>query len=207
METIKDKAAYLVQSLEVLNNSTEQGTDTAALVQYVLTTARDMVEELNKENNQESSHQESSTTATDKYFKRYYLRAEMEGVRPKIENSGDAVRVTRALYGDELNVCETFSVLFVDRAQYATAWGVVAVGGFSSCVVPVCKIATMAALSGASAVLLIHNHPSGDVHPSASDRKITERIKTALKLIDVEVIDHVIISTGDYYSFADFDEL
>lgn len=61
METIKDKAAYIVQALEVLNNSTEQGTDTAALVQYVLTTARDIVEDLNNENNGESSHQESST--------------------------------------------------------------------------------------------------------------------------------------------------
>lgn len=58
METIKDKAAYIVQALEVLNNSTEQGTETAALIQYTLNTARDMVEELNNDKTTGSSHQE-----------------------------------------------------------------------------------------------------------------------------------------------------
>lgn len=58
MEKIKNKAAFIVQSLEILNNSTEQGTETAALIQYTLNTARDMVKELNKDSNGESSHQE-----------------------------------------------------------------------------------------------------------------------------------------------------
>lgn len=57
----------------------------------------------------------------------------------------------------------------------------------------------------AAAVILFHNHPSGTCDPSSADRKITERLKDALALVDVRVLDHVIISSGsdDHYSFAE----
>ena len=53
-------------------------------------------------------------------------------------------------------------------------------------------------------IILAHNHPSGSLTPSSSDRVITEKIKTACKSIDVDLLDHIIIGKGlDYYSFAD----
>jgi DNA repair protein RadC len=51
---------------------------------------------------------------------------------------------------------------------------------------------------------LAHNHPSGELRPSESDKQITEKIKQSAKLMDIAVIDHIIISgTGGYYSFSD----
>jgi DNA repair protein RadC len=54
----------------------------------------------------------------------------------------------------------------------------------------------------AAAVILAHNHPSGNCEPSAADRQITKRISDALGLIDVKVLDHVIVGGGDSCSFA-----
>ena len=56
-------------------------------------------------------------------------------------------------------------------------------------------------LSGASKLMLFHNHPSGDVDPSASDIAITRQIKELSELLDVTLLDHVIIGDGTYYSF------
>jgi DNA repair protein RadC len=55
----------------------------------------------------------------------------------------------------------------------------------------------------ASGVILIHNHPSGNLKPSDSDTSITQKLKDAGKLMDIAVLDHVIISDSGYYSFAD----
>jgi DNA repair protein RadC len=59
----------------------------------------------------------------------------------------------------------------------------------------------------AAAVLFIHNHPSGICEPSAADRRITERLREMLKMIDVRVIDHIIVSAEDSYSFAEHGDL
>src|SRR5215471_3715346 len=60
-----------------------------------------------------------------------------------------------------------------------------------------------AILSNASSVILSHNHPSGDPHPSQEDRALTVRLRQAGKLLGVEVLDHIIVGDGRYYSFAD----
>jgi DNA repair protein RadC len=56
---------------------------------------------------------------------------------------------------------------------------------------------------GAGAVMFSHNHPSGSLTPSSSDRAVTKKLQTALNAIDVEVLDHVIVAKGDYFSFGD----
>lgn len=55
----------------------------------------------------------------------------------------------------------------------------------------------------AAAVILVHNHPSGDCEPSTSDKHITNKLQEALKAIDVRVLDHVIVGGKDTYSFAE----
>ncbi len=60
-----------------------------------------------------------------------------------------------------------------------------------------------AVLQLASSIILIHNHPSGNLQPSKEDVTITKKIKEASKLFDINVLDHLIISAGKYYSFAD----
>ena len=53
------------------------------------------------------------------------------------------------------------------------------------------------------AVMFAHNHPSGDTEPSAADRALTTRLREALALVDVRVLDHLVVGTGGYTSFAE----
>ena len=77
-------------------------------------------------------------------------------------------------------------------------------GGISGTIVDVRLILKDAILNKASAIILAHNHPSGELKPSESDKQITEKIIQSAKIMDIKVIDHVIISgTGGYYSFCD----
>ena len=77
-------------------------------------------------------------------------------------------------------------------------------GGISGTIVDVRLILKDAILNKASAIILAHNHPSGELKPSESDKQITEKIIQSARIMDIKVIDHVIISgTGGYYSFCD----
>ena len=65
------------------------------------------------------------------------------------------------------------------------------------------EVAKSALAKNAAAVCFGHNHPSGQVHPSSADTRITERLKSALGLLDIRVLDHVIVSPTETYSFAE----
>jgi DNA repair protein RadC len=56
---------------------------------------------------------------------------------------------------------------------------------------------------GAAAIIIAHQHPSGDSSPSTADKRITERLKDALALVDIRLLDHIIIAGSNYTSFAD----
>lgn len=60
---------------------------------------------------------------------------------------------------------------------------------------------------GAAAVIFYHNHPSGDVSPSRSDDIITNKLKEALEVVDIRVLDHIVVSASDYYSYAEHGRL
>jgi DNA repair protein RadC len=77
-------------------------------------------------------------------------------------------------------------------------------GGISGTIVDVRLILKDAILSKASTIILCHNHPSGELKPSESDKQITDKIKQSAKLMDIKVLDHIIIGgTGGYFSFCD----
>ena len=65
----------------------------------------------------------------------------------------------------------------------------------------------MALELGATALVLCHNHPSGNLKPSEADKKLTQKLKLAGQNMDILVLDHVIITENGYYSFADEDNL
>ena len=77
----------------------------------------------------------------------------------------------------------------------------VAHGSMTQCQVGVQQIFTRAALCGAYAIIIAHNHPSGDTTPSEPDMTFTERIKEAGKIMDIPLVDHLIIGENGYYSF------
>jgi len=77
-------------------------------------------------------------------------------------------------------------------------------GGIAGTIVDVRLILKDAIMCKASAIILAHNHPSGELRPSQPDKDITDKIKQAAKLMDIKLLDHMIISgTGGYLSFCD----
>jgi DNA repair protein RadC len=87
-----------------------------------------------------------------------------------------------------------------------TVLGIAAVskGGISGTVTDVRIILQLAIKSNASGLIVCHNHPSGNLNPSESDTRLTQKIKESGHIMDIQLLDHIIITADDnYYSFAD----
>jgi DNA repair protein RadC len=80
---------------------------------------------------------------------------------------------------------------------------VVAIGSLTAALVHAREVFKPAVLANAAAVILAHNHPSGDPEPSREDRELTERLVKAGRLLGITVLDHVIVGEERFYSFAD----
>jgi DNA repair protein RadC len=98
---------------------------------------------------------------------------------------------------------EEFWVLFLNRSNRVIGRMKLSQGGISGTVTDVRLVLKKAIETLASGIIVCHNHPSGNLNPSESDSKITQKIKEAGTLLDVQLLDHLIISDKDYYSFAD----
>ena len=76
-------------------------------------------------------------------------------------------------------------------------------GGVASTLVDVKVVARKAIEHLASAIILVHNHPSGNLNPSQADDKLTRQLQQAAQLLDIRVLDHIIITSQGYYSYND----
>jgi DNA repair protein RadC len=103
---------------------------------------------------------------------------------------------------DELK--EHFRIILLDIKNKVIDNIEISIGSINASVVDPKEVVRHASLRSASSVILLHNHPSGDVKPSSSDIEITKKISAACSLINVKVIDHIIIGKNynDYFSFA-----
>lgn len=96
---------------------------------------------------------------------------------------------------------EESKIILVNRANFVIGIHDLSKGGISGTVVDIRIILSIALKCNASGIILIHNHPSGNLIPSEADRVITRKLKNACELIDQTLIDHLIISKHDFYSF------
>ncbi|RZB31323.1 MAG: DNA repair protein RadC [Desulfobacteraceae bacterium Eth-SRB2] len=100
---------------------------------------------------------------------------------------------------------EQFCVILLNAKNEIIGLNIVSIGGLSSASVHPREVLKPAILANAAAMVLTHNHPSGDVSPSPEDLAITEKIVQAVNIIGIQVHEHLIISMDDdrYFSFAD----
>jgi DNA repair protein RadC len=122
-------------------------------------------------------------------------------IKSKITGSKDVADFFQPLLGD-LNH-EEFWILYLDRGNKIIDSFRISEGGISGTVIDVRKILKAAIEKQSSSIILCHNHPSGTLHPSDADLKITRKITDAGKIMDIPVMDHIIIGNDKYYSFAD----
>ena len=121
--------------------------------------------------------------------------------RPRVSTSRDAFNVIAPLLTDLHH--EEFWLLLLNKACEVTARKKLSTGGSSGTVADV-KQAFKIALDGqASAIIAVHNHPSGNLKPSDADIDLTRKMKEAGKILDLALLDHLIVSERGYYSFAD----
>lgn len=124
--------------------------------------------------------------------------------RPKISNSKDAYEVFLTSWDDsKIEFVEQFKVMLTNRANKVLGIFELSSGGVSGTVADPKLIFAAAIKANACGILLAHNHPSGSTQPSQSDIALTKKIKEGGKLLDVQLLDHIIVTAERHYSFAD----
>jgi DNA repair protein RadC len=125
-------------------------------------------------------------------------------LRPKITSSRDAYQVLHK-YWDEgkTDFVEQFKVLLLNRANKVIGLYEVSSGTTGNTVADPKSVFVAALKANACGVIISHNHPSGNLTPSEADRKLTKDLKDAGKFLHIPVLDHIIMTSESYYSFAD----
>lgn len=122
----------------------------------------------------------------------------------KIENSTQLYDLALSIWNNKtIELQEEVKVLYLNRNNIVLGYYSLAKGGISACLVDIRIILSVALKANASAIVLIHNHPSSNPIPSKSDWDLTERIQQACKLLDLVFVDHLVITKESYFSFAD----
>lgn len=98
---------------------------------------------------------------------------------------------------------EMFLTLHLDGKNRIMAMDMVSIGSLNQSIVHPREVFKTACLSNAAALILIHQHPSGDPAPSSEDVSITRRLKEAGEIMGIRVLDHVIVGDGTYFSFTE----
>lgn len=122
----------------------------------------------------------------------------------KITSSKSAYELIIANWNmNTIQLQEEFKALFLNRANNVLGIYHMSKGGVAGTVVDVKLILAAALKSNASAIIIAHNHPSGNLNSSSQDRALTKKIKKATSYLDLDLLDHLIITKQGYFSFVD----
>jgi len=124
--------------------------------------------------------------------------------RPQIKVSVDAYQILQEHWNYEIiEFIEEFKIILLNRANRVLGIIPISLGGTSGTVVDPKVVFAAAIKSASSQIILVHNHPSGNLKPSEADINLTRKLKEGGKLLDIEVLDHLIITKDGYLSLAE----
>lgn len=124
--------------------------------------------------------------------------------RPKITSSTDAEVVFREILDSNLlGIKEEAAVLFLNRANRVIGGYQLSSGGITGTIVDIRLVLGIALKALACSIVLAHTHPSGELNPSRADQALTLKLKEAAIVMDILLVDHLIITSCSYLSFAD----
>jgi DNA repair protein RadC len=128
-----------------------------------------------------------------------------KGDRIKIQKSHLANEVFHYIWDDNLEHIESAYLLLLNQSNDVIGYTKLSQGGINGTVLDTRVIMQCVLLKNAVSFILAHNHPSGNLNPSSEDKRMTDKIANAAKLLDLKLIDHLIITSEveNYYSFAD----
>ena len=124
--------------------------------------------------------------------------------RPQITSSSDAYQILLHYWNqDKIDLLEEFKVLYLNRSNRVLQIIELSQGGITGTIADPRLILATALKVAACSICLAHNHPSTNLNPSRSDEELTHKIKQAASFHDIKILDHIIISSEGYFSFAD----
>ena len=124
--------------------------------------------------------------------------------RTQITNAKEAYKVLLKIHNDDtIDYTESFRVIYLNQSNHVLGCRTISEGGLTNTQSDIRTIMQGALLTNAVAMIIAHNHPSGNVTPSEKDIKITSQINKAAKLLDLQLLDHIIYTRETYFSFAD----
>ncbi len=124
--------------------------------------------------------------------------------RMKVTDSKSSFRSFLKLWNmDTIELYEEFNVLLLNRANEVLGMHNLSKGGITATIVDIKLLFAVVLKAAASSIIVAHNHPSGNIFPSQMDRDLHKKIKTAAKYLDITVLDNLIISKDNYWSFTD----
>ena len=119
----------------------------------------------------------------------------------KITSSSQVFNLMQPIIGELLH--EEFWIIYLNHSNKVLEKTQLSKGGITGTLVDVRLVLKQALQIGATGIILVHNHPSGTLKPSQADKQITNKLSTASKSLDIKVLDHLIVTEKDYFSFAD----
>jgi DNA repair protein RadC len=146
-------------------------------------------------------------TSKTHHIREISVRYEKKLVNQKgIRSSLDAAATAREIYAhteSHIELKEYFFCIFLNRANHVTGYYKLSEGGICGTVVDQRLLFATALKCLATGIVLVHNHPSGNLTPSEHDRELTKKIRSAAQLLDITILDHIILTSDSYYSFED----
>ena len=121
----------------------------------------------------------------------------------KITDPTSATSFIRGLWGSDMGLIESCFILLLNHANETIGYAKISQGGVSSTIIDPKVVAFYAVKHLASAVIMAHNHPSGNTKPSHADIALTKRIKDGLSILDITLWDHIILTEDSFCSSGD----
>lgn len=141
-----------------------------------------------------------------KSIDQFTLKKEKSNIqRAKFNSSKEVYQYVKQFYSDDIDIQESFFTLFLDKKNETIGFAKISQGGISACIVESRLIVKYAIECLATSVILIHNHPSGQLKASEQDIATTNKLKQCLGMFDVRILDHIIVTSESFYSFADME--
>jgi DNA repair protein RadC len=124
--------------------------------------------------------------------------------RRKVSSSTDVEVILREIWNDDtIELREEFYILLLNRANQVLGWSKIATGGLTGTVCDPRIVFSIALKCLACGVILAHNHPSGNNQPSNADIQLTHRMVAGGKILEINVLDHIVLTKESIFSFAD----
>lgn len=124
--------------------------------------------------------------------------------RPSIKSSKDAAALLQKNWNEnKIDFIEQFKVILLNRAHKVLGLFEASSGGVTGTLVDPKLVFSAALKANACGIIVSHNHPSGNLKPSNADEQLTAKLKQGATFLDIQLLDHIIITSEGFFSFAD----